>query len=89
MHMYQMIYEENGIKFPLNYYYLPYNEEIAKKIIGYVKPMLTLYQKDFGPYPFSARWICTGGVAIWNGTPECGKYRELHQTRKSKGHSIL
>jgi len=46
------VYDENGIKFPLNYYYLPYNAGPAKKIIEYVKPMLTLYQKDFGPYPF-------------------------------------
>ncbi|HEY4968250.1 MAG TPA: M1 family metallopeptidase, partial [Puia sp.] len=46
------VYDENGIKFPLNYYYLSYNGEVAKKIIEYVKPMLKLYQKDFGPYPF-------------------------------------
>jgi hypothetical protein len=46
-------FEENGIHFPLNYYYLPYNSGPAKKIIEQVKPMLSLYQKDFGPYPFS------------------------------------
>ena len=46
------VYNENGISFPLNYYYLSYNAEPAKKIIEYVKPMLSLYQKDFGPYPF-------------------------------------
>jgi hypothetical protein len=46
------VYNENGIKFPLNYYCLSYNGEVAKKIIEYVKPMLALYQKDFGPYPF-------------------------------------
>jgi Peptidase family M1 domain/Peptidase M1 N-terminal domain len=47
------LYDENGIKFPLNYYYLSYNEGTAKKIIEFVKPMLSLYQRDFGPYPFS------------------------------------
>jgi len=46
------VYDENGIKFPLNYYYLSYTGDPAKKIIEYVKPMLALYQKDFGPYPF-------------------------------------
>jgi hypothetical protein len=46
------VYDENGIKFPLNYYYLSYNADVANKIIEYVKPMLGLYQKDFGPYPF-------------------------------------
>jgi aminopeptidase N len=46
-------YSENGVSFPLNYYYLPYNADNAKKIIEFVKPMLSLYQKDFGPYPFS------------------------------------
>jgi Peptidase family M1 domain/Peptidase M1 N-terminal domain len=47
------VYDDNGIRFPLNYYYLPYNAETARKIIGYVKPMLSFYQKEFGPYPFS------------------------------------
>lgn len=36
----------------LDYYCLPYNIEIAKKIFNHTKPMLALYEKDFGKYPF-------------------------------------
>ncbi len=36
----------------LHYYCMPYNEEKAKRIFGAVKPMLRLYEKDFGEYPF-------------------------------------
>ncbi len=36
----------------LNYYCMNYNLELAKRIFKNVKPMLALYEKDFGPYPF-------------------------------------
>jgi hypothetical protein len=36
----------------LDYYCMPYNIGKAKEIFSQVKPMLTLYEKDFGPYPF-------------------------------------
>ena len=45
-------YDQGGVQFPLNYYCLSYNLDIAKKFVKKVKPMLSLYQKDFGPYPF-------------------------------------
>ena len=36
----------------LSYYCMSYNREIAKNIFSRVKPMLALYKKTFGPYPF-------------------------------------
>jgi len=36
----------------LNYYCMSYNLEKARQIFRQVKPMLALYEKDFGPYPF-------------------------------------
>jgi len=36
----------------LNYYCMPYNLEKARQLFRNVKPMLTLYEKNFGPYPF-------------------------------------
>ncbi|HEX4849623.1 MAG TPA: hypothetical protein VFV08_02400, partial [Puia sp.] len=44
---------DQGLKFPINYYCLSYNLSEAKKFAEKVKPMHTLYQKDFGPYPFA------------------------------------
>lgn len=38
---------------PLNFYALRYNADYAHWIFGDIKRMLTLYYKDFGPYPFS------------------------------------
>jgi hypothetical protein len=38
---------------PINYYCMPYNLEIARKIFKDVPRMLALYEKDFGPYPFA------------------------------------
>lgn len=38
----------------LHYYYLPYDSIKAARIFSLVKPMLALYGRDFGPYPFSA-----------------------------------
>jgi Peptidase family M1 domain/Peptidase M1 N-terminal domain len=38
--------------FPLNYYCLSYHLDLDKKFVQQVKPLLTLYEKDFGPYPF-------------------------------------
>ena len=37
----------------LKYYCLPYNLEKAQRIFSIVKPLLRLYEKDFGPYPFA------------------------------------
>ena len=36
----------------LKYYCLPYDLKKARRIFAVVKPLLRLYQKDFGPYPF-------------------------------------
>jgi aminopeptidase N len=36
----------------LDYYYMPYNLDHAWQLFRHVKPMLELYEKDFGPYPF-------------------------------------
>jgi len=38
--------------FPLNYYCLSYNLDLDKQFVQQVKPLMTLYEKDFGPYPF-------------------------------------
>ncbi len=38
--------------FPLNYYCLSYHLDLDKQFVQRVKPLLTLYEKDFGPYPF-------------------------------------
>jgi hypothetical protein len=38
--------------FPLNYYCLSYNLDLDKQFVQRVKPLLNLYEKDFGPYPF-------------------------------------
>ena len=38
--------------FPLNYYCLSYNLDLDKQFVQRVKPLLKLYEKDFGPYPF-------------------------------------
>ena len=37
---------------PLHYYCMPYNLEKAQQVFAGVKPMLALYEKDFGEYPF-------------------------------------
>ena len=36
----------------LHYYCIEHNEEKANRIFALVKPMLRLYEKDFGEYPF-------------------------------------
>jgi hypothetical protein len=38
--------------FPLNYYCLSYDLDLDKQFVKQVKPLLSLYEKDFGPYPF-------------------------------------
>lgn len=38
--------------FPLNYYCLSYHLTLDKQFVKQVKPLLKLYEKDFGPYPF-------------------------------------
>ena len=37
----------------LNFYCMPYNMDKAKQIFSHTKPMLALYEKDFGKYPFA------------------------------------
>jgi len=46
------VYDQGGVPFPLNYYCLSYNQDFTRKFVRRVKPMISLYQKDFGPYPF-------------------------------------
>ena len=43
---------QEGQSLALNYYCLSYNRDIAEKLVRHVKPILSLYQNDFGPYPF-------------------------------------
>ncbi len=38
--------------FPLNYYCLSYHLDLDKQFVQRVKPLLALYEKEFGPYPF-------------------------------------
>lgn len=44
--------QPGGDILPLHYYCMPYNREKASRIFAIVKPLLRLYEKDFGPYPF-------------------------------------
>jgi hypothetical protein len=41
-----------GDTLALNFYCLPYNVDSARKLFADTKRMLSLYEKDFGPYPF-------------------------------------
>jgi hypothetical protein len=43
---------DGGDTLALNYYTLPYSEQDGRQLFADVKRMLTLYQKEFGPYPF-------------------------------------
>jgi hypothetical protein len=45
-------YVHGAESFPLNYYCLSYHLDIDKKFVQRVKPLLELYEKNFGPYPF-------------------------------------
>lgn len=45
-------YENGESKFSLDYYVLADHEEVAKKHFEQVKPMLKIFEKYFGPYPF-------------------------------------
>jgi hypothetical protein len=45
-------YVRGAESFPLNYYCLSYHLDLDKKFVQRVKPLLELYEKDFGPYPF-------------------------------------
>ncbi len=45
-------YESKTQSFPLNYYCLSYHLDLDKQFVKQVKPLLSLYEKDFGPYPF-------------------------------------
>lgn len=44
--------KELGKSLDLDYYVLPYNLEKAKKQFKIVKPMMAIYEKYLGPYPF-------------------------------------
>ncbi|MEY3051274.1 MAG: hypothetical protein RLY31_1059 [Bacteroidota bacterium] len=44
--------DADGNPLPLDYYVLPHNLEKAKKHFEQVKPMLSCYERYFGPYPF-------------------------------------
>ena len=46
------IYVRGQDTMKLHYYCIPYNFEKAQRIFARVKPMLALYEKDFGEYPF-------------------------------------
>jgi aminopeptidase N len=46
------VYENGDSRFPLDYYVLAGNEEVAKKHFDQVTPMLKIFEKYFGPYPF-------------------------------------
>jgi Peptidase family M1 domain/Peptidase M1 N-terminal domain len=45
-------YNGGNSRFPLNFYCLSYEEQLARWYPGKVKSMLQLYEKDFGPYPY-------------------------------------
>jgi hypothetical protein len=45
-------YVRGAESFPLNYYCLSYHLDLDKQFVQRVKPLLELYEKDFGPYPF-------------------------------------
>jgi hypothetical protein len=45
-------YVEGTNRFPLNYYCLSYNLDMARQFVQKVKPLLAFYQNEFGPYPF-------------------------------------
>ncbi|MFT3822962.1 MAG: M1 family metallopeptidase [Chitinophagaceae bacterium] len=53
MHFTDHYIRSNGDTLALNYYCMPYNENNAKLIFSNVKPMLQLFEKLFGEYPFS------------------------------------
>jgi len=44
--------KESGKQLDLDYYVMPYNLEKAKKQFTQVKPMLAIYEKQIGAYPF-------------------------------------
>ena len=45
-------YITGGDTMLLHYYFLPYDMNIAKKIFKHTKPMLSVFEKSFGKYPF-------------------------------------
>ncbi len=46
------VYIGHADSLTLDYYCMPYNRDKAKQIFSHIKPMLTLYEKSFGQYPF-------------------------------------
>lgn len=47
-------YVRNGDTLTMNIYYLPYNEQRARFLLGKTREMLGQYERLFGPYPFPA-----------------------------------
>ncbi len=45
-------YVRNGDTLPLRFYYMPYDEGVARELAAEVPSMLDVYTKDFGPFPF-------------------------------------
>jgi hypothetical protein len=43
---------DNGDTLALHFYCMPYNTDSARKLFADAKRMLSLYERDFGPYPF-------------------------------------
>ena len=58
VHFSDVYTREDGSKLKLNYYCLSYNEAIARRLFTQVKPMLALYERRFGPYPFQRDAYC-------------------------------
>lgn len=50
---FQEVYKHKKTTYPIDYYVLTENLEIAKKHFKQVKPMLKTYEKFLGPYPFA------------------------------------
>ena len=46
------VFSYAGDSIALNFYALKYNSDYAHWLFGDIKRMLTLYEKDFGPYPY-------------------------------------
>jgi aminopeptidase N len=49
---YSEIFKREKDSMQLHYYYLPYNEEPAKKIFGRTRELLSFFERSFGEYPF-------------------------------------
>lgn len=54
-------YLSNNYTLDLQYFVLPYHKEIARNKLEIVKPMLSIYEKYFGKYPFAVMVL-----NLWN-----------------------